>query len=915
MVRHWQRWAGIFLLLGAVVILGQGGCLDMGGSDNNNNTGNSGGPGTGGGSYVISGRVMSNGSGLANVSMTISGGTSDSVNTTSNGNFTFSVNNGNYILTPSLSGYSFSPGSMALSINNSNWNGVNFNATSTGVGGGGTTYTLSGTVTGIGSGATVILSGPSSASTMTDGNGNYSFTGVANGNYTVSASKAGFTVTPNNRNITISGSNQTSVNFTGSTYSGTTYTVSGRVATSASVGVADVMITANGPIYMTVFTNPDGYYTFNNIQSGNYNIMVSKEGYYFDTNNVTVYVSGNMTDQDIVATLAQENTYTIYGQLHGDGNLASNQMVNLSGPTSRSTSTDPSGFYSFEGLNAGTYTVAPYIYMNGQQVNTVPQNRDVTITSSDSYGNDFDVASTFSISGNITYNGSKQGVMFIFVLWDGGSQSQWGTAIPWMGPGGTTRPYTIRGVKPGSYKISAMLDDSIGNFNAARNANDPTGISSTVNVNGNVTSANVTVTNPSPVFAMTPTNVIVSPGDGGFLMFWDAPEDSNEFELASAYNVYWGTSPNINNTNFSGTGVAPAKNDAHFFASGLTNGDLYYFAVEAVTNAGISSPSTVVSATIGAPAGGSTVSGTVTLVAGDLSVANRMLYVGMYSEDKNNTTIYLSSGYQIASTPPTSIAYSIPGVADGTYMLFYIVDINSNGVIDSGDYTNTNDNGSAGAIAVSGANLANQNLTVSNAKAVAYISTNHQRDTENGDNYGVELGVSAGRCTPITVTLLSGPNVSGPEDLGKEWSFRSWIGFGSAQPNSGDTYTFDVGFADGTSLELTATVAGVLDAFAQNLNVTTGLTPTLSWTAPANPPAHYGYAVRVSEVVANPNGGTYEQGVWETDNSLPSSQLLVVYNSDGNGQALQAGHNYKWQVYVYDLDTRNSAGISATFSR
>ena len=75
----------------------------------------------------------------------------------------------------------------------------------------GTGYTVSGsarTSTGTGiSGVTITLSGPTTAAMATDANGNYSYTGVANGSYTLSASLDGYSfgsipLTVNNANAT-----------------------------------------------------------------------------------------------------------------------------------------------------------------------------------------------------------------------------------------------------------------------------------------------------------------------------------------------------------------------------------------------------------------------------------------------------------------------------------------------------------------------------------------------------------------------------------------------------------------------------------------------------------------------------------------------------------------------------------------
>ncbi len=84
-------------------------------------------------------------------------------------------------------------------------------------------------------GTTVLLSGAAGATTTTNGSGNYSFTGLANGSYTVTPSDAAFTYTPANQSVTINGANQTGVNFTAAaksfsvalTWSASSSTVSG----------------------------------------------------------------------------------------------------------------------------------------------------------------------------------------------------------------------------------------------------------------------------------------------------------------------------------------------------------------------------------------------------------------------------------------------------------------------------------------------------------------------------------------------------------------------------------------------------------------------------------------------------------------------------------------------------------------
>jgi hypothetical protein len=63
------------------------------------------------------------------------------------------------------------------------------------------------------SGATITLSGAAAASTSVDVNGNYSFSGLANGSYTVTPAKAGFSFTPASQPVTINGAGAAAINF------------------------------------------------------------------------------------------------------------------------------------------------------------------------------------------------------------------------------------------------------------------------------------------------------------------------------------------------------------------------------------------------------------------------------------------------------------------------------------------------------------------------------------------------------------------------------------------------------------------------------------------------------------------------------------------------------------------------------
>lgn len=157
--------------------------------------------------YSISGKV----SGSA-ATVTLSGTASASTTTDSSGNYSFSgLRTGAYTVTPSQSGYAFTPSSAAVSINGASIANVNFTASTSST----PTYSISGKVSG--SAATLTLSGTASASATTDSAGNYTFSGLKNGPYTVTPSQPGSSFTPSSAPVSVNGAPIANVNFTATT--------------------------------------------------------------------------------------------------------------------------------------------------------------------------------------------------------------------------------------------------------------------------------------------------------------------------------------------------------------------------------------------------------------------------------------------------------------------------------------------------------------------------------------------------------------------------------------------------------------------------------------------------------------------------------------------------------------------------
>lgn len=157
---------------------------------------------------TISGAISpaSNGSGAT---LTLSGPTNAAITADANGNFAFTgLANGSYTLTPTKSGIVFSPTSQVVTISGTSSTAINFTATVQ-------TFSLSGSLTpsATTAGATVALSGATTATTVADVNGNYSFNGLVNGSYTVTPSKTNYVFSPANQTVSMSGANKTAVNF------------------------------------------------------------------------------------------------------------------------------------------------------------------------------------------------------------------------------------------------------------------------------------------------------------------------------------------------------------------------------------------------------------------------------------------------------------------------------------------------------------------------------------------------------------------------------------------------------------------------------------------------------------------------------------------------------------------------------
>ena len=253
------------------------------------------------------------------------------------------------------------------------------------------TYNLSGTLSpsAIVGGATVKLSGTDSFSTTTANNsGNYTFSGLANGSYTVTPSKAGYTFAPTSENLTVNGANVTATTFTATAVT-STYAISGSISGAGGNGAT---VTLSGAASATTTANSSGNYTFSGLANGTYAVTPAQTGYTFSPSSQAATINGaNVTGVNFTAT-SVGTTYTISGTISPSAG-GSGATVTLSGAAGATTTANSSGVYSFTALGNGSYTVTP----SNSGYSFSPTNQAVTINGANVSGVNFTASTSATV--------------------------------------------------------------------------------------------------------------------------------------------------------------------------------------------------------------------------------------------------------------------------------------------------------------------------------------------------------------------------------------------------------------------------------------------------------------------------------------------------------------------------------------
>jgi hypothetical protein len=292
---------------------------------------------------------------------------------------------------------------------------------------------------------------------FTDTNGDYIITGVANGNYTLSAVKPGWTFSPSGfANPLATSGNVSNVNFTGSAL---TYSLSGRV-TDYLNGIGGVTVSAGSNTFVTA---SDGNFTFN-LPAGAYNLSAAKVNYELTnasnwTNSVVLdWISASGKDfqrpryaiSGIVSNVPSAPTVSI-----GDTN---EQPVIASSGANQWTYTLklPRGNWNLSAVRA-SYTILPANFANAIVVSN-------SSSGSFSYNFNATVGTSYSISGNLAESDRP----ISGALVNAGSRSGYSDSLGnYLVPGLTNGTYAVSATSPNFTFTPATRNAVVNNANVA----------------------------------------------------------------------------------------------------------------------------------------------------------------------------------------------------------------------------------------------------------------------------------------------------------------------------------------------------------------------------------------------------------------------------------------------------------------
>lgn len=245
----------------------------------------------------------------------------------------------------------------------------------------------------------VVLSGPASANTSTDSGGDFGFSGLAPGSYSVApgALPLGVTCVPATRAVSLAAGDVKRADFD--------CTNLGQVVGTVTLNggaFPDVDVRISGTLADSTLTDSSGGFVFSSVPAGGVTVVlmgVDAAIACTPASHTGTVVGGQQLrlDFDCTASAAIIGTVTL------DGSPYSGLVIDLVGPQTGSRSTGSSGGFLFAGLPAGSYAVAP----TGLPADVVctPASVSVSLVFGDLKRADFDCVRLGTVIATVTLNG------------------------------------------------------------------------------------------------------------------------------------------------------------------------------------------------------------------------------------------------------------------------------------------------------------------------------------------------------------------------------------------------------------------------------------------------------------------------------------------------------------------------------
>ncbi|WP_342045359.1 carboxypeptidase regulatory-like domain-containing protein, partial [Bacillus sp. OTU530] len=193
------------------------------------------------------------------------------------------------------------------------------------------------------------------ATTITNGSGDYSFTGIAPGTYTLTFSKANYATL--SIPVTVTSGNITRADTLLTPQPGT---ITGTVTAAGDGPLANATVNLTntaGVLIAQTTTNASGQYTFSSVSPGHYNVSVIAANFQSSSSGVDVASNGTVTKNFVL----QPNPAIVQGTVTDSGGSPLSgvlvEALNETGIVIASTTTNGSGQYMLNNLAPGTYRV------------------------------------------------------------------------------------------------------------------------------------------------------------------------------------------------------------------------------------------------------------------------------------------------------------------------------------------------------------------------------------------------------------------------------------------------------------------------------------------------------------------------------------------------------------------------------